>query len=317
MTFGFLFLLLPLSASAELPAGSAHLKQTSLSVEVLPVELDVIPIGATRVKLLPLVFRAGCDGDVEIRYIRIKRIGMGDSADIEGAYLLNGDRRLTRSGRFSGSGQTVLLRLQNFIVPACKTVQLDVGVDIKRGAKIGSLFALSVEDASSLVTSANTLRADFPLRTAPPAPSVTPRAEGEIVITFLPVREKVSAIRDETFAKFSLRAIGGAHQVFYGITLTNKGSAGNEDLQNLYLTRRGGRAITPIVKTMEGDSVTFKLSQPYFIRQNQTISFELHGQAYAASKTVNFVLEEPADLISQPTRRAGQTTRDEARKSRL
>lgn len=305
----FFFCLLPLSVSAM--EDVSQLKKLTLRVESLPVHLDAIPIAATHVRLLPLVFHAGCEGDVQIEYIRIKRFGPGDSADIQGIYILSDARRVTRTGTISSSGQTVLLGLKDVVVPKCKSLRLDTAIDIKRGTAAGSRFALSIESATDIKSTAEVTTGDFPLRTKEPL-KVVPDEVGSVVVTFVPIG-KIQAVRDETLARFTIEASGGTHQLLQGITLTNKGTARNEEIRNLYLTQRGGKTLSPIVKTLTDDTVTLTYSQPYFLRQGQRVTFELRGTAYRTAKSINFVLEEASDLLALPNRRSGRTLGDRTR----
>lgn len=313
------FLFVPLAAHAsKISSQTEYLKEKILTIQALPVNFDGIPQGASRVVLLPLNLTASCDGDIGVSYIRVRRISMGDVADLKGAYIMNGDRRLTRMAQFSssGTGETVTLRLKDFTVPACKTLRLDVAVDFIRSATPGGRFAFSIESSEDIVSAADRVIATYPLRAMGSAPSVTPEPEGEVVITFIPLAGDIAAVRDETFAKFTVEARGDSHQVLEGITLINKGSAKDTDLRNLYITRHGGRALTGIKKSLDGDSVTFHFTQRFFLKKGHTVSFELRGRAYTSSKTIDFGLEEATDFIAFPSRRGGRTIGDKARWSR-
>jgi len=297
-------------SAAELAVTPADLAVTELTVEPLPISFDGIPAGATHVKLLPLILHASCEGDVELRYLKLTRRGMGDSTYVTGVYVLDGDTRVTRSGRFSSSGQTVLLGFKNYIVPACKTARLAVAVDLARGTAIGSQFAIAIESAADIVSTADKLSAPFPLRSTS-AQSVTPAPVGQLIVEFRPIG-RVRTVRDDVLAKFSVEA-RDSHHLISGITLTNDGSARESDLRNLYLTQMNGRALTSVVTSLTDDAVTLKFMQQYFVRSGQKVSFELHGQAFTSVKTINFTLEEASDLVAVPTRRAGRTLGNEAR----
>ena len=311
-------LFVPFAAQAsKISSQTDYLREKILTIQALPVNLDGIPQGATRVPLLPLSLNASCDSDISVSYIRVRRTSMGDVTDLKGAYMMNGDRRLTRVAQFSstGSGQTVTLRLKDFTIPACKTLRLDVAVDFIRGATPGGRFAFSIESPADIVSTADKVIALYPIRPAARAPEVVPEAAGDVVVTFLPIGD-VGAIRNETFAKFMVQARGNSHQLLESITLTNGGSARDTDLRNLYITRHGGRAITGIKKSLDDDSVTFRFTQTFFLKKGQTVSFELRGQAYTSSRTINFGLEEESDLVALPTRRSGRTIGEDARTSR-
>jgi len=213
---------------------------------------------------------------------------------------MNADRRITRSATFSSGDRTVLLRLQNVVIPACKTIRLDVAADFVRSAMVGGRHFFSVQSEGDIRSSADSIKARFPLLALTKAKSVTPDPVGEIEVHFMPIGG-IHAVRDELLAKFSLKATGTHHQVS-SITLTNQGTA--QDLRNLYLTTHRGRALTPVVQRLQNDKVTLRFKgRPFFLQRGKSQLFQLRGQAYTYSRTVDFVLEEPADLEAVPTRR--------------
>lgn len=120
-------------------------------------------------------------------------------------------------------------------------------------------------------------------------------------MTFLPIN-RISAVRDEIFAKIQLKADNESHHIVHSITLTNEGTAKNDDLRYLYITHRR-RALTPLVKAMNGDEVTFKFSRPYFLRRGARVLLQVRGNAYTTQKTINFGLREPSDLYAESSRR--------------
>lgn len=299
-------LLLPQSAFAftsVLDTLREQARYTTLTVHTVPVAVDGIPRGASRVQLLPLDFRASCgEDDVRVKRIRVQHTGLGDTDDIKGIYLLKGYRRLSRSTRFNSSKKEVVLRMRNLIIPACERVRVYVAVDFKRTSVVGGQFLLEVSAVQDISSTADVVEGAFPLRTMPAKSSITPQPVG--VLTFTPLR--VSSIRpvmNELLAKFRIEADIEAHQILYAITLTNKGTARDDDLRNLYLTRLNGRALTPVVKKMDGDTVTFRFSRPYLVKRSNKILFQLRGNAYTSRKTVNFILEEPSDISADPSRR--------------
>lgn len=291
-----------LAASASL-----HLRElrdpSVLSVSSIPVSLDGIPRGATRVKLLSLYLRANCEEPITIKGIDVQLIGVGDSNDIKRAYLLSGVRRLSRGVRFSGSGNTVTLRPRQFFVPRCGSRRLDVAVDLAGDAAVGGRFGLMIASPDDLHMSADVLKGSFPLRAAVRGSTVTPDSQGQVEVRFLPLAGSLTAIRDEVVARILIKADNNAHQLLYSIALKNTGTAKDDDIRNLYISRRRGRKLTPVLTTMDGDRAVFKFMQPYFLRRGQQQLFRVYGTPWTRSKTVNFTLEEPSDLNAQATRR--------------
>lgn len=316
-TFLFFMAFPALSFAYGVPTTVEHLRKTELSVRALPSSLEGIPRGAIRVKILPLKLRASCSGGVKVKSIRVKNVGLGDSSDIKGVYVMNNDRRITRSATFSSGDQSVIFRMKNARIPACKSVQLDVTVDFRHGTTVGSRFAVKIESADDIIATAGEISGDFPMRSREPAPKVTPEPVGTAVVEFLPTGGTIVAVRNELLAKFTIKAQGNTHQIIHSIALTNKGSAKGNDLRNMYLTHSRGRALTPVVEKLDKDKAVFKFSRPFFLRKGKKMLFRMRGRAYSTSKTVEFGLEEPPDLFVVPTRRADRKVDMRKRRGRV
>ena len=276
-----------------------------LKVMAVPIDLEGVPRGATHVRMLSLSMRASCERDVIVKNIRVQLIGPGDKDDISSVYLMKGFRRLTRGRKFS-SDRDAELRMRQFTIPACGTEQLDVAFDFERTATVGGKFILGIDKEADIITDADIVEAVYPLRSAISSSSTTPYQTGEISVQFLPIAGAISAVRDELLARFYIEADSKSHHLLRSITLTNKGSAEDDNLRNMYITRNRGRAITPIVSKLDGSEGTFMFSSPFFLRSGQKVLFQLRGSAYTSSKTINFTLEEPSDLVSFPSRRSGR-----------
>ena len=278
-----------------------------LKVKALPINIDGIPRGASRVKMLSLSMRASCEQDAKVKNIRVQLIGPGDKGDIRRIYLMKGNRRLTRGRKFS-SDRYAELRTRRLTIPACKTEQVDVVVDFERTATVGGKFILGIENEGDITTNVDITEAEYPIRSFIKTPTTTPYPVGEISIQFLPIAGTISAVRDELLGRFYLSTDNKSHHMIRSVTLTNKGSASDDDLRNMYMTRNRGRAVTQVVNKLDGDQMTFKFSRPFFLKAGQKVLFQVRGSAYTSSKTINFTLEEPSDLVSYPARRAGRNT---------
>lgn len=309
-----LFLLIAPSAAFAYASLLQELRDPSrLTLTVIPAEIDAIPRGATNVPLLPLKLEASCDAEVEVKEIAVHRIGLGEADDIHRLYLLQGFRRLTRGVRFSSADQKAILRPRGLTIRPCESLRIDVAADFSQTAAIGGRSAAEIVSAGDIVTSAGVVTGDWPLRMAGGAPSITPDPVGQVTVTFLPLSGKVSATVDEELARFLIEADNVSHQMLYGITLTNRGTARGDDLRNLYLTRqamsagRQGRSLTQATDRMDDDAVTLEFSQPYFLRRGQRETFSLRGRAFTRDRTIAFTLEEPADLHALGTKLRGRT----------
>ncbi len=303
----FLFLLLsfPLQSQAYASLLDA-LRETKLSVRVVPIEIGVIPRGAQRVRFLSLTLETTCDGDVRIGEIRIHRFGLGDAADLKGVYILEGDKRITKSSLPSAEDQMVTLRTKGLTMRACEKETIDVAADFEREASVGSEHRFEVLSAEDIVTDADAVKGTFPLRNVGRAASVTPLPTGGITVTFLPISGSISPGANRTLAKFEVSADNESHHLLYAIMLTNEGTAKNADLRSLFLTRSSGKALTRQALTLDGKAVMLTFSKPYFLKRGDKVTFGLIGRPFTSSETIRFVLKEPSDLNAIPTRQGGR-----------
>jgi len=294
----------PVSLQAAAPSILDRLRETTLSVQMKPLDLGAIPQGAQRVSFLSLEFTASCDGDVRIREIHAHHFGLGKSSDIKGVYLLKDMERITKSAPLSASGQTVNLRTKGLRIAACEKIQLSIAADFSADADIGSEHRFDILSADDIVTDADKLTAPkFPLRNLRrTSTSVTPLPAGKITVTFLPLSGSVSPGADRTLAKFQLAADNQSHHLLYSLMLTNDGSAKDGDLRSLYLTRKSGKALTQVALSLDGKEVLLSFSRPYLLKRGEKIAFELRGRTFTTRETIKFILKEPSDLNALPLR---------------
>ena len=285
------------------------LRDRTLGVNVLPLELGAIPKGAQRVSFLSLNLGASCDGDITVREIHVRMGGLGDVSTIRGVYLLRGYQRLSRAAKVSSSDHRVTLRPQQpIVIPACETWRVDVAADFTGDVATGSEYRFEIPGPEDLLTDATSVTGRFPVRN-PQKSSITPLPAGTITVTFLPLAGTIQTVVEEILAQFQVSADSAAYQQLSAITLTNAGSARDEDVRGIYVTTNRGRALTNTAARMEGDHVTLKFFDPFFIRKGETVTFEVRGRTYAGTKTLNFVLKEPSDLHAASLRKAGRTIR--------
>ncbi len=299
----FLVLSFSISSGAATGIAQSETGESTLSVRTLALEIGSIPRGAQRVRFLSLHFINSCDRAISIREIRVHHYGLGDASDFTGVYLLHGVERLTRSARISSADQIVTLRPKSLILKACGQVQLDIAADFQRDASIGSEHQFEVLAEADIVTDAESISGKFPLRMVSRA-SISPLDEGGITVTFLPLSSSTSAIAEHTLAKIQLSADNVSSHLISSITLTNKGTAKNAEIRSLYITTaQEGNPLTNTALALQGDEVTLRFLEPYFLKSGDTQTLHLKGRRYTRRKTVDFVLREPSDLDA--TRVAG------------
>lgn len=283
-------------------AFQSEARETSLSVRVKPLEIGAIPRGAQRVRFLSLHFIASCESAVAIHEIRAHHFGLGDTSDFTGVYLLRGVERLTRSASISSDDHVVTLRPKGLMLQACGQMQLDIAADFQRDAAIGSEHQFEVLSEADIVTTAGKLTGKFPLRNLERA-NVSPLPEGGMSVTFLPLSGSTSAIAERSLAKIQVTSDNVSAHLISSITLTNEGTAKDREIRSLFITtKQDGTALTNTVFGLDGKEVTLRFTPPYLLPAGDSITFHLRGRRYTRRKTVDFILKEPSDLVTESTR---------------
>ena len=309
------FLIVASLACGFVPRAAAYasildsLRDRTLTVNVLPLEIGAIPRGAQRVSFLSLNLGASCDGDITVREVHVRMGGLGDVATIRGVYLLRGYQRLGRAVKVAASDHTAALRPDRpLVIPACETWRVDIAADFTGEVVSGSEYRFEIPKPEDVLTDATIVAGRFPIR-YPQKSSITPLPAGTITVTFLPLAGTIQTVIEEILAQFQVSADAAAYQQMSAITLTNAGSMRDEDVRGIYVTTNRGRALTNTAARMEGDHVTLKFFDPFFIRKGETVTFEVRGRVFTSTKTINFVLKEPSDLYAASLRKAGRTIR--------
>ena len=288
-------------------ARAPYLVERELRVVSTPIETSYIPRGAQRVRMLRLRLTASCDSSVRVWSINTKKIGLGNARYIRGVYLLDGNRRLSRPTRISGDDDIANVRTLRLEVPACGTKIVDVAVDYSASTPVGSEYHFRVESAQDIVSNADEIQGQFPMINIPRT-EITPDDSGSVSVKFIDPGN-ISVLKNDTLARFQITAEGRYYYLIQSITLTNAGSARDDDLRRLYITRNNGRQLTQMLKMLDDDRAEFSFPSPVFLPKGKTLTFELRGIPYTSSETVNFELEEESDLRVDRSRRSGRRYR--------
>lgn len=280
------------------PAGS--LAGADLTVELSQPAVVSVPPGTQRVPMLTLQLSASCAGDVTVESLRVRRRGLGASADILTVYGMSDGRRMSSGNQLSRSGEADL-HFRELRVPACGKRSLDILADFAPVAAVAGEHWLTVEHAGGVEAGGATVRL---LREA--AEPVRKRtsggpARGVIQVEYLSLLTTVRYGDNRTVARLRLRADGRERHRIFAITLTNEGSARGNDLENLSFHAGRGGPLGPAAPEMDGDRVRAVFDPPLVLERNQERVLELHADVrVGSSKTLRFVLEEPGDLEAEP-----------------
>lgn len=263
-----------------------------------PESIGSIPRGATRIPFLTISMSASCDGDIRIHSIDVKHTGLGKSDDISSVYAVNGFTRVTRAARFGRNG-VATLRFRNAVIPKCGAMQLSVMGDSSPDATIASEHSVKLTGAYGV--SSTSKRTTFSETSdEKKAIAVTTNA-GTLSVRMLPMQTHPRYGRIETVARIQLSADLRSSQLLKRITLKNRGDARDMDLQWITIERLSGSVLTTAAPRMRGTSVTLDFNPTHVLQRGSTLVVNVKAEVHGSqSKTIDFVIEEPSDVVSSP-----------------
>lgn len=261
-----------------------------------------VPPGAQRVSMLSLSFEASCDADIMVRGITLRHRGQGASADIAAVYALSGGRRVTAGRSIASRDGRVHLPLRDVVIPACGSMQFVIAADYAADAAVAGEHRFVVASASDI--DAPDAMVSLVQSTAGQPMVSTGVPVGSVDIAYLPLHRRPLYGTDRTLARIQLTADGRSDLQILSVTLTNDGSARDDDLQRLSVQSTGAKTLTDTVASMDGDIVHLMFVPPLQMNKNSTKLLELHGDVRASRRrTIDFVVKESSDITVQTASR--------------
>lgn len=292
-----------LALSVLAAAFPVHAAGGTLTLSAAGVSPGSVPLGASRVEMLTITFRASCDADIRVDSVRLRHEGLGDGADIERVYLTESARRISRAQSFSGDDATAQVRLNGFTVLRCTTRTLSVLADFSAGAGSGGEHRIILGSSADVQSDAANVTLES-LKGSRPA-RATPSATGSIDAVFLPLNGALRYGANRIVSRIRLDADGGSDHTVNAITLTNDGSARDADLRNLWI-EVSGKQVTPKTARMSGNTVTLTFDPPLRLDRNASRMLQLRADVRASRRrTIRFILEEPSDLDASLRKQRG------------
>lgn len=294
------------------PASSVHRQDLSkqyirsvhpagnLTVETHSPRSGSIAPGSQRIQMIGLRMTADCTSDVPVHSISVQRRGLGANADIDSLYVSHRGARISREQDIARKDGSVQLRLRNFKIAACDSQDLAIVANYSSNASPAGEHRIELRgvDAGKSFVRIERSSGNFttPSRTAS-------QSVGQVSVEYLRLTKPVRYGSKQLVSRFTLEADNKDDHSISAITMTNNGSATNEDLQNLYIEFRS-RRISTYASSLVGDKAVFTFDPPIHLKKNQTLKFGLRADVRASrSRTIQFVVEEPSDIISNPIRR--------------
>lgn len=279
--------------------GSAQATLSTLNVVVETPAMGSVARGAQRVPVANITLAVPCSSQaVQVTSMTMQRSGLGLSSDIARVYVLSGTSRVTRAYPLPSKDEPLVLALRGMKIDPCGSEKVVLAVDFSVQAQTASehifrVKAVEAKNATVNITSDTS-------RSLQVGASGTPAV---VTAELLPVLTTVSFGGNRTVARLSLQGTAGKDQRITAITLTNKGSASDSDLQRLYWVTRGGEAISEVIPQLQGRSARITLDPGLLLEGRDTKLIELRADVRASRKrTIRWELEEAADIEAMEVR---------------
>ena len=271
------------SLSANNPASSSVVSDTTVGGQAL---VDV------------LKFNISNPTGVTVTTLKVQKGGISIDADINNAYLYDGETRLAEMQSISNGVITFTSSAGLFTVPSNTVKEITVKVDVAKNVSAGKTLSFSIVSASDIVTVGNlTVAGYFPINGN--AMTVASVADlGKLTVaTVTDPGTTIDAQDNVELWRFSLQASNQKVEVS-SIKISNIGSADAGAIQNLKLYD-GDLQIGATLVGLESDrTATFNLSTPLSINSGVTKNISLRGDiAGGAQRTFKFSIQRSSDIV--------------------
>lgn len=274
--------------------------EKSMEIRVTPPNtLESVPQGAQRVPVLTVRISADCDSSVVVSSLSLRHGGLGLPDDILRVYAMQGLKRISRGHAFRDNA-SLTLAVQPVVIPACGETDISIQADFSASASAGgehSIELLNVGLSDGSVAAPKSVPENA-------ASVVTPSGrQTNITAAFRPVAGGISFGNDRIVARLLIENGINAAQQLHSIVFTNKGSASNVDLQNVYLETSSGERVSAKVKNMDGKTVTVMLDPPFYLERGRQYLLRLRADVRGSRrKTLRWTIEEPSDIFATQAR---------------
>lgn len=229
-----------------------------------------VPDGAAGVEVAKFNFTASNDGSVTITELSIRRSGIGDASEISRVFIYEGSTRLTSGKTVMTSSNKSTFSNLSIVVGAGTTRALSVVINDKTGGGTGN-HAFGIDTASDVKTNGASVNGMFPMKGNTMSFSAVSVGKIDVESSGKDYTRKVGEKNVEV-GSFRIYADNTEDAKLESITLYNDDD--DEVLSNLKLYR----ASTLLASANgSGRNFTFKLDNPYAIKNGESVSFTVRG----------------------------------------
>lgn len=272
-----------------------------LSVTVRNADtLTSIPKGAQRIPMLQLDLQATCSADIRVVSLALRKTGLGDRSDLEAIYAEGAGGRVSNVQSVSSKDGRLSLRIRDVIVEACDRETITIYANFAATAAVAGEHRFALESVDAAGASVRLLNAQV----ASQLRRTVGDTQGGVRLEMLDPLSRIRFGTDRTVARIRLTAEGDDAQHVRSIRFENNGSASDDDLQNIVLVTNRAERVSSVLPSMEGKTALLHMNESFLLERGQTRVLELHADVHiGASTTVRFVVEDPADVTTEPVRR--------------
>jgi hypothetical protein len=282
-------------------------REVPLSAGTLEVSLnpntplgDTVPRGAIGVAMLSADFTASCADDILMEGVTLIHEGQGSQADITNAWMSVNGGRVSRTRVFDSEDQTSDLRFSRpLLIKACETVTVDFMADFLSTAAINGRHNYVVELASDILSNAQNVTGNFPVRGE--AFEISAVTSGRVTATYRSVTPDNIDVNDKqtVVGKFEFAVDSTEDQTFYSVTLENAGTASDGDFTNILIRRTDGTPLTDTVAQTVADYVTLTFDPPFTVLEGDKMTLEAVADIVdGAGDTLQMQFEETNDIFA-------------------
>lgn len=282
------------SGAGGVPAVGGSGLTVSLSGDTL--SSTNVPSSASLVPFATYNLTASNDGAVNVTDVTLTRFGTGQSSDFDGAYLYQGDKRLTNKKSIDSSNNTIQFSSIGLLVPAGKTVSVTLKANIL-SSKSGS-HAFKIAAAKDIVAGAASVSGSFPvsgnmmsLSSSVSAATLELKNAGSLT-----VNKKVGETQ-VVVGEYTINNSTNNEDVnIYRVRLKQNGTAGANSATNYSLDLDG----TVVASGVQMDSekyVDFVLATPFKLQKSKIITAAVRADIVTdITKTIELYLNNVVDF---------------------
>lgn len=260
---------------------------------------DTVPKGAQGIVFTSLDLTATSD-DVVIENLTILHEGFGGSDDFSGIYAIIDGARVTRKRTIDAQSYTATVRFTKpLVVPAGKTVTLQLAGDLTTSATTSAEHSLTVELPTDFVSNAKSVKGNFPLKGK--AFRVAAVSSGVVSIAYRSVTPSNIKVGDKAanVGKWEVDVDSAEDQTIYSMTIENDGTASDGDFSNLAIRRSDGTLLSKVVSATVGDFATLVFDPPFTVLEGDKITMNVIADIVGgAAKNIKIHFDETGDIFA-------------------